>query len=374
MYFELDKDLNFSEPGQWYKTEHIQKYPFNRQIAAADILYGYEPSDRFIGRETKVLAMGSCFAEHFIRLLAQQGYNQWSLPAERHPSALADLLISFWGAFENLFVILQQFRWAFEDFTPKANLWYTKDKRYFEATQDRRARVRYALENAEVFVITLGLSEVWFDTVENEPMWRTIPIGAYEPGRHVNRRVTVDETVRAFYELDRIADRHLPGRKFIFTLSPIPLWATFRKQSAVSANVISKAILRAAIDQFMQDPSIPAKNRYFYYPSYELILGLFESPFLPDNIHVRPSVVNSILEIFKHLYTDLPSAGLEIPATEPYVRELERQLQIADRELIAKEQVIQELDRAARERLEILIRLGVQPPGQALTGLRFIEE
>src|SRR5215467_11992505 len=164
----FSEDLTFlNEHDQWYKTEYCHKYPHMRQIVPADVLLGHMPPERFIRRDTKVLALGSCFAEYFITLLAREGYNDWRLPSERHSWGAEDPLIFFWSTFENIFVVLQQFRWAFEEFRPQSRLWFTKDKKLFEATEDRRTRVRYAFENAEVFVITLGLSEVWFDVIEN---------------------------------------------------------------------------------------------------------------------------------------------------------------------------------------------------------------
>jgi hypothetical protein len=355
-FIDGKNDLSFGEPETWYKGEHCNNYPNARPILESDILLGYIPKEKLIGPETKVLALGSCFAEHFSNLLAQDGYNNWNLPLDPHTFGGEAPILPFLATFENIFVVLQQLRWAFDDFTPKAPIWFQKDKKLFEATEDRRARVKFAFNNADIFVITLGLSEVWFDAVENEPMWRTIPKSAYEPGRHVNRRVTVAETVEAFHSFNRIADKHLPGKRFIFTLSPVPLAATFRNQSAISANLISKSILRVAIDDFINDEAIMQTSRYFYFPSYELIYGLFDKPLLPDNFHVRPDVIHSVLEIFKSLYTDLPAVNKPPPA-KTYIEDLEEQVRTMNAELLAKELVIRELDTAARERLEILQRL-----------------
>ncbi len=74
--------LNFEESDRWYLGDHVHHYPRYRPLEAADILLGWLPSKKVITRGTKVLAFGSCFAEYFIRFLAQHGYNQWQLPPE----------------------------------------------------------------------------------------------------------------------------------------------------------------------------------------------------------------------------------------------------------------------------------------------------
>jgi len=316
-----------------------------------DILQGWKPDRPLISADTKALAFGSCFAEYFVKFLALHDYNRWQLPIEQHSQSNEELLVALPSTFENVFVILQHLRWAFQEFTPAANLWFTKDKNLFEATEERREKIRQSLAEADVLVITLGLSEIWMDQAENEPMWRTIPARLYEPGRHVSRIATVPETLQALYDLDALLDRHSPGKQVIFTLSPIPLFATFRDQSAVTANSASKAVLRAALDQFFGENSTTRKDRYHYFPSYEIVFHLFDNPFLPDNRHIRPEVAAVVLDIFSSLYTDLPRQEIEIPEENSYSRVLEQQIRDLETELEAKEGTIRELDQAARQRL-----------------------
>ena len=341
----------------WYKGDYCHRFPIGRATAVEDILSGWEPPRKIIGAETKVLAFGSCFAVYFIKFLAEHGYNRWQLPVERHSHCDENLLAAIQSGFENVFVILQQFRWAFDEFTPKPNLWFTRDKRQFEATVERRDKLRRSLQEGDVFIITLGLSEIWLDQIEGEPMWRTIPVRLYEPERHVCRRATVAETLQCLHDLDGLVDRFLPGKQFVFTLSPIPMLATFRNQSAVTANQASKAILRAAIDEFIGDSAVSRKSRYHYFPSYEIVFNLFDHPFLPDNRHVRPEVAGAVLDVFSSLYTDLPLGELRIPERDSHVALLEERVRGLQTELEAKERVIRELDQAARERLELINRL-----------------
>jgi 2-polyprenyl-3-methyl-5-hydroxy-6-metoxy-1,4-benzoquinol methylase len=326
-------------------------------VTAEDIVHGWKPPQKPIGAGTKVLAFGNCFAEYFVKFLTLHGYNRWRVPVERNSYCEENLLLELRTAFENIFVILQQFRWAFNEFTPKANLWFAKDKHLFEATVERQEKVRRSLLDGDVFIITLGLSEVWFDRVEGEPMWRTIPAQYYEAGRHVCRPATVAETLKSLYDFDALVEEFLPGKRFIFALSPIPLHATFRDQSAVTANQSSKAILRAALDEFFADSAVTRKSRYHYFPSYEIVFNLFDHPFLADNRHIRPEVAEAVMGIFGDLYTDLPAGEIRIPERDSLVRRLEERIHGLESELEAKECVIRELDRAARERLALINRL-----------------
>jgi GSCFA family len=350
-------DLDFQEPDTWYKGEHFQRFPYDRPVSVEDIVYGWKPAQKVITAETKVLAFGSCFAEYFVKFLAQHGYNRWLLPVERHSHSDENLLLALPVTFENIFVVVQQFRWAFQEFTPKAKLWFTKDKLLFEATEERRQKVRCSFQEGDVFVITLGLSEVWFDQIENEPMWRTIPARLYEPGRHVCRPATVAETLEALHEFDALVDLYLPAKQFIFTLSPIPLTATIRDQSAVTANCASKAILRAALDEFIGSRKASRKSRYHYFPSYEIVLHLFDHPFLPDNRHIRPEVAASVLDIFSRLYTDLPVEETRILGRDADIQSFQDRIRELETEIEKKERVIRELDQAARERLALINRL-----------------
>lgn len=358
----LPEHLHIEQADTWYKGDHYLPYPRDRQITLGDILSQSAERPRFISRETKVLAMGSCFAEHFVAFLARHAYNRWQLPPEPHSPVQEDLLVAIPSGFENIFTITQQLRWAFEEFTPQSNLWFTKDKRTYEATEDRREKVNRGFREADVFILTLGLSEVWFDQVENEPMWRTIPLRYYEPGRHVCRAVTVAETLQSLIELNGIVERFLPAKRIVLTLSPIPLTGTFRNQSVIAANQVSKAVLRAALDQFLSDPQIAGSGRYFYFPSYEIVFHLTDHPFLPDNRHVRPEIAEYVLNVFSSLYTDLPQRDVQLPEESARLRTLEDEVRHLHKELAEKEKILQQLAVAARERLELIQRLTQAQP------------
>jgi hypothetical protein len=58
------------------------------------------------------------------------------------------------------------------------------------------------------------------------------------------------------------------GENYFF-LSPIPLQLTFSKNDIFSANIYSKSVLRAAVENV-----ISTDEGVFYFPSYELALNI----------------------------------------------------------------------------------------------------
>ena len=354
---QISGEMDLRSPESWYKGEYCFKYPFNRELTAPDILQSWIPDIKLIGPSTKVLAFGSCFAEYFISFLAEYGFNRWQLPPEERSWVDVDSLLPLPLNFENVFVVLQHFRWVFGEFNPEAKLWFTKEKKHYEATESRRERARTGFAQSDVIIVTFGLSEVWWDETQHEPLWRAIPLQHYETGRYSLKLATASETLAALHEIDRIADAFLQDKKFVFTLSPIPFAATFRNQSPVTANEASKAVLKVALDEFFSNPLIRAKRRYYYFPSYELTFELFDHPFDTDGRHVRPEVARTMTNIFGYYYTELPLEPPPDSYRSGYVASLRDRCRDLEQQLAAREQVIRDLDQVARERLELLQRL-----------------
>ena len=203
-------------------------------------------------------------------------------------------------------------------------------------------------EATRVFVITLGLAEVWYqrrraeggaeaggkaragaeeeqEEQEEEVLWRAVPSDRFDPRRHGFRVSSVGENLRNLRAIVALIRAHVPAAVVVFTLSPVPLSATFRGVSCVTANAASKAILRVAVDELLREEGLglhraPAAGgaaapaaaggaqRLFYWPAYEMVKEGFERPYLDDGRHVRPEVVRQILELFGKYY---------VPAEEP---------------------------------------------------------
>ena len=105
------------------------------------------------------------------------------------------------------------------------------------------------------------------------------------------------DNIEAIYNIIR---KHKPEATIILTLSPVPLYATFRPVSCITANTVSKAILRAAIDEFYRNHS--TDKDLFYWPSYEIIQFHGKDGFKDDNRHINPVAKKGIMERFEKYY------------------------------------------------------------------------
>ncbi|MEW5975381.1 MAG: GSCFA domain-containing protein [Acidobacteriota bacterium] len=350
--------------GQWFKGSTLNWLPTKaemRQSGLEQVLHGWTPPQPLITPQTRVLALGSCFARYFVLWLGDHGFNQ------NFPDSPYNALLRNSFGFESPAAIAQQFRWAFGELDSSKPLWIDQNKEQVEATEEGRILVRETLQKTDVLVLTLGLSEVWFDKLTGEPLWRAVPVKLYDPARHLFKIEKFCDTLAALEVIDRIRTNSLPNLKILFTVSPIRLKATFRPVSALSANSVSKSILRAAVDEFLRGHEDQLNRTYFYFPSYEIVTDVLETPFRDDNRHLYNHVPEVLMTLFARHYTSYqaPSENVgEQFVTESTYREFHKviaQLEAKNLELQAacdqRQSVIEELDREAKRRLEIIEQL-----------------
>jgi hypothetical protein len=284
-------------------------------------------------------------------------------------------------------VIAQQFRWAFDEFASGDALWIGKDKEVFEANEERRQLVRSTFARTDVLILTLGLSEVWHDRKTGEPLWRALTKRHYDPERHVFKVDSMQDTKGHLEKIEEIRARHLPGMKIVFTVSPVRLAATFRPVSAITANCASKSILRAALDEFLRDRWELVNRELFYFPSYEIVNEFFRDPFEEDNRHVTAFVASQVVRTFaQHFcaremlerlaraegstgsrgldtfldFAGSPSRDVLNDEYATRISDLERQVEELQRVCAERLVVVEGLDKAARERLDLINRLDAE--------------
>ncbi|KMW59117.1 hypothetical protein AIOL_004098 [Candidatus Rhodobacter oscarellae] len=204
----------------------------------------------------------------------------------------------------NSFVIRQQFEWAWEDKVFDQPLWHGYKAEEFGYDPEIQSETKKIFDETDVFILTFGLSEVWYDEPTGNVFWRTIPKDVYDPDRHKFRVSTVEENsenLEAIYQLIR---KHRPDAKILFTLSPIPLIATFRENSCLTSNSVSKSILRVAIDNIVRRHQ--DEGHLYYWPSFEIVMDVFHSPWKPDRRHPPTRVLRFIMTLFEHHWCDSP--------------------------------------------------------------------
>lgn len=170
------------------------------------------------------------------------------------------------------------------------------------------------LKQADVVVMTLGLVEVWRDERLGVYLNAAPSIWSVrrQPGRYTLEVLDVAANVAAL-ESARAALKALrPDLRFIVTVSPVPMAATFTGVDVVVANTLSKSTLRAAANAFVR-----AHDDVDYFPSYEIVT---HSPrdfaYGEDRLHVTDRIVGPVTDTFTRTYIG------EIEPRSPGFREL----------------------------------------------------
>ena len=89
--------------------------------------------------------------------------------------------------------------------------------------------------------------------------------------------------------------------QIIFTLSPVPLNATFMGRPTIISDCVSKSILRVSLDEFLNNH---VHENIYYWPSYEMVRWVGAHTDFPtlfeDNTprHVNNKVVSIIINNF----------------------------------------------------------------------------
>jgi len=216
----------------------------------------------------------------------------------------------------NTFSILQEFRHLFQKESPYCNediaeggehgwehpfrkaLRGESREQVLAMQEDCDVRAREAYDNADLIVITLGLTEIW-ERISDGLIAVELPPGTlHEQGGFRLRSATTAENVANLHAITDLLQEHTSAHVLV-TVSPVPLHATFRDQDVVIANCESKSRLRAAVADFLEQ-----RTEVHYFHSYELV-SQWQGPetfFLEDGRHVSPKGVAFIMNEFLRMY------------------------------------------------------------------------
>lgn len=274
-----------------------------------------------ISRKDKVATAGSCFAQHISNSLKKVGFNY--LVAEKDPGKGGANYGVFSARYGNLYTarqLLQLVERAYGRFRPLESVW-TKDDRFVDpfrpeiepngfetakALEDSRAihfaAVRKMLEELDVLVFTLGLTEAWRSRRDGAvfPIAPGVSGGVFHPGQHEFHNFSVAEVVSDL-ELFLFRMRKInPRARVILTVSPVPLAATFEHRNVIVSTTYSKSVLRVAADEIARKYANVA-----YFPSYEIITGNYTRGAYYDETlrNVTPEGVSNVMKLFLKHYT-----------------------------------------------------------------------
>jgi len=155
--------------------------------------------------------------------------------------------------------------------------------------------MRQGIKNADAFVITLGMTEV-FKKKNNGLVCNQIPVygggaGLKETYFHAS---TYEENIKNMHQTLSLLKQMNDSAEVVLTVSPVPLHRSFSEHDIFVNNMESKSILRAVAGQICRE-----YDWVHYFPSYEIVTGIGRNAYLEkDMLHVKPSLVESIMELF----------------------------------------------------------------------------
>jgi hypothetical protein len=267
--------------------------------------------------------MGSCFAQHIANVLRERGLN---VPFFDETDNIRSQTYS--ANYGNIYTVSQALQLVEEvsGKRPELNEFWPLEDGYVDAVRPNvfehpvrskdeliklrkthLAAVRRALEELDVLIFTLGLTEAWI----LEDCGRTLPVapgvvaGDFDPALHRFRNFTHGEILADLNALCSEIKSLRGGKEFklILTVSPVPLTATYEDQHVLKSTTYSKAVLRVVAEEFV------SKNAFAdYFPSFELVNNpAAKSAYFEANMRsVRPEAVDVVMSHFLAAY--LPAA------------------------------------------------------------------
>jgi hypothetical protein len=256
-----------------------------------------------LGENPSIFTSGSCFAreiEHALHVLGKKVLS-WS-PGETSLDP---------GSFNryNTFSVINDFRLAHEGGYNKDLIWETPvgwvdysangiqpSRESLLETRQSSIDVHQRIAQADVFVLTLGLIEAWYD-LKTETYLNFTPseVLAGNLSRFECRITDYEENIKAAkYLINYLRENFNSNLKVIITVSPVPLGVSFTGEDIAQANTLSKSTLRAVAQKIADDDDMVD-----YFPSYEIVtLSDPHQTWLPDYRHVRREAVARIMQTF----------------------------------------------------------------------------
>ncbi len=277
----------------------------------------FRPSFK-LSRDDRIFAMGSCFARFIERELAYRGFDvvtdQSAWPDVLHEESATELLNNY-----GIFSMVNELQWALDPatpFNPEANIFELAPNRYcdvhlplmrpgpLERVLSYRRTVREVtrrVTDCRVVIMTLGLSESWFDTVSQSYLNAGPPrtLVARFPGRFEVHVLSFEDTIKALQRTLALLRTYCRSdQKILLTVSPVPLGKTHTDRDVLVANSYSKAVLRTAAEHVAAlSPNVD------YFPSFEsVMLSERSRAWLDDQVHVQPELVRVNVERMVEAY------------------------------------------------------------------------
>lgn len=350
---------NSLPPEAFWRTSVAEKNPHQ-------IDHLWKPK-RLLKKEHKIATAGSCFAQHIGRALKEQGYT-W-MDAEPAPTFMSNGLKKSYnyGIFSfrtgNIYttaLLRQWVGWALGKIPIPDEIWVNDDGVFFDpfrpnvepggfASEDELhasrkttlKAVRSVVENADLFVFTLGLTEGWVNRKSKHvyPMCPGTVAGIFREDEHAFHNFGYGEVRQALRETFDWLKEANPGIRFLLTVSPVPLTATATGQHVLVATSYSKSTLRAVAGDMAT-----SRKDTDYFPSYEIISSFpFRAMFFEPNMRsVAPEGVQFVMKSFFDAQTRLAQkTGATAEAGQPTASRPGKAIQKSEDDVVCEDVLLE---------------------------------
>ncbi|MFQ6539794.1 MULTISPECIES: GSCFA domain-containing protein [Aphanothece] len=284
----------------------------------------------------KIATAGSCFAQHITRQLKQNGYNIMDveppppgLPLSLHQNYGFSMYSARYGNIYTVRQLLQLTQECAHEWSPKNYIW-TKNGRYYDALRPavepsgcdapevvkklRKChieKVQELLMSLDVFIFTLGLTEMWVHR-RSGTVFPTAPgvfCGEYDGAIYRFENASFKSILSDFNKFQDTLRKLRNNRPFkiLLTVSPVPLTATASGHHVLVATMHSKAVLLSVASQLSNKQS-----HIDYFPSYEIVTNpRLHSTSFSDNLRsVRPHAAENAMQHFFREHLPVDTLGL----------------------------------------------------------------
>jgi hypothetical protein len=311
------------------ETKFWNKYISNRFLGEVLATEGLKKFT--ILAESKVMTMGSCFAQHVSNFLKTQGNNFYvsELNLGNKTANLVDskngygIFTARYGNIYNLKQANQLLQNAISQDIEFGEIWsenngheniYIDSIRpsaipngfatYDKVLEDRKfhyEKVIEAINHSDVLILTLGLTEGWLN-IDSGQIYQIAPgvkYGEFKKNEHQPFNLDIFECIseleRFIFEVTKLKKKI----KIILTVSPIPLAATHQNENILIASSLSKYKLRTAIGELEKK-----YENVFYFPSFELITILNQAGnYFESNLRdLKVFAIRNVMRIFQKTY------------------------------------------------------------------------
>lgn len=244
-------------------------------------------------RKDKIATAGSCFAQHIGNALIARGADFLDLePAPLYLTSDESKKHGFniyscrYGNIYTARQLRQLVQEAFGDFKP-GEQYLIKDGRFFDSMRPsvdpvghesieiilalrkrHLAKVREMLQQVDVFIFTLGLTEAW-ELISDGTVFPMCPgtiAGEFDKTKYRFHNFTYQEIIDDLLIFRNYLKKINNKARILLTVSPVPLTATATGQHVLSATSYSKSTLRAVAGDMASK-----FDDVYYFPSYEII-------------------------------------------------------------------------------------------------------